>query len=113
LLKDGFKLQEIYELAGMKNSANASPFLLSIANKAPHPNATRIFVNWMATREALEIYSRASGAATLRTDVDESFLDPRTIPKPGVTYLDDTDFDWIAKGRREAGAKVQEILKAP
>ncbi|MEA2976343.1 MAG: hypothetical protein QOF19_1863 [Alphaproteobacteria bacterium] len=113
LQKEGFKLLEIFELEGMQNRVNSAPFLLSVANKAPHPNATRVFVNWLAGKEALEIYSHGYDAATLRTDVDESFLDPRVIPRPGVTYPDDTDLDWVASGRREAAEKVRELLKKP
>ena len=87
--------------------------MLSVANRAPNPNATRIFANWMATREALDIYSRDFGSATLRTDVDESHLNPNNIPKPGVTYADDTNFAWIAEGRVAAGDKVRAVIKGP
>jgi iron(III) transport system substrate-binding protein len=111
LITEGFKLEEIFELEGMKNRITPSPSLLSIANRAPHPNAARVFVNWLASKEALELYSRSAQAATLRTDVDESFLDPRIIPKPGVQYVDNTDLTWVAKGQREAGEKVRELLK--
>ncbi len=113
LQKEGFKLEEIFSLSGMQNRINSAPFLLSLANKAPNPNAARVFVNWMATKEALEIYSRNYGAATLRKDVDESFLNPETVPKPGVSYPDDTDLDWVANGRRQASEKVRELLKTP
>ncbi len=112
LIKDGFKLEEIFELKGIKNRITPTPSLLSVANKAPHPNAARIFVNWMASKEALELYSREAQAATLRTDVDESFLDPRTIPKAGVEYVDNTDLTWVAKGQKEAGDKVRDLLKS-
>ena len=112
LTKDGFKLQEVFEIEGIRNRVTASPFLLSYANKAPHPNAARVFVNWMAGREALEIYSRENKTATLRTDVDESFLDPRVIPKPGVSYFEAIDAKWIATGRLEAAEKMQEALKS-
>ncbi len=111
LKKEGFKLEEVYQLSDMQNRVNSAPFLVTLANKAPHPNAARIFVNWLATKEALEIYSRGYDAATLRTDVDESFLDPRTVPRPGVNYPDDTDLAWVATGRREAAEKVRELLK--
>ncbi len=84
LQKEGFKILEVYNLAGLRNRVNASPFLLSVANKAAHPKAARVFVNWLATKEALTIYSRGFGAATLRTDVDESFLDPHVVPRPGM-----------------------------
>lgn len=113
LQKEGFGLFEVYSMEGIDNRVTATPFMLSVANRAPHPNAARIFANWMATREALEIYSRDFGSATLRTDVDESFLDPNNIPRPGVRYADDTDFEWIAKGRVETGEKVRAVLKQP
>ncbi len=113
-LKDaGFNLFEVFELEGIPNRINSSPFLLSYANKAPHPNAARIFVNWLAGKEALEIYSRENGTATLRTDVDESFLDPRVIPRPGVSYVDVTDIKWITAGRKEAAEKMLQALKNP
>jgi hypothetical protein len=32
--------------------------------------------------------------ATLRDDVDESFLDPRVVPRPGVEYHRNTDLTW-------------------
>ncbi|MBA2690000.1 MAG: extracellular solute-binding protein [Burkholderiales bacterium] len=113
LQKEGFKLMEIFDLSGMQNRVNSAPFLLTVANKAPHPNAARVFVNWLASKEALEIYSRNYESATLRTDVDESFLDPRTVPRPGVTYPDDTDLKWVSSGRRDAAEKVRELLKQP
>jgi ABC-type Fe3+ transport system substrate-binding protein len=113
LKKEGFKLEEVYELSDMQNRVNSAPFLLTLANKAPHPNAARVFTNWLAGREALDIYSHGYDAATLRTDVDESFLDPRTVPRPGVTYPDDTDLAWVATGRRDAAEKVRELLKKP
>ena len=113
LLKEGFGLFEVYSMAGIDNRVTATPFMLSVANKAPNPNAARIFANWMATREALDIYSRDFGSATLRNDVDESYLDPNNIPRPGVTYADDTDFTWIAEGRVAAGDKVRAIIKQP
>ena len=112
LTKEGFKLQEVFDIEGIRNRVTASPFLLSFANKSPHPNAARVFVNWIAGKEALEIYSRENGTATLRTDVDESFLDPRVIPRPGVSYFEAIDAKWIASGRLEAAEKMQEALKS-
>ena len=111
LQKEGFKLVGIYEFSDMMNRVKVSPFVLTVANKAPHPNAATVFINWMASKEAMEIYSRDNGVATLRNDVDESFLDPRTVPRPDVKYVDDTDADWVASGRIEAGNKVRELLK--
>jgi iron(III) transport system substrate-binding protein len=111
LVKEGFKIQEVFELSDLKNRMNSSPFILSYANKAPHPNAARVFINWLAGKEALEIYSRGYESPTLRTDVDESFLDPNTVPRQGVAYVDNTAFNWIAKERVEAANDVRALLK--
>jgi hypothetical protein len=47
----------------------------------------------------------------LRTDVDESFLDPHIIPKPGKDYVDNTDMNWVATGQKETADKMRALLK--
>ncbi len=111
LRQEGFKLLKIYNLKGLVTSVNTSPFLVAVANKAPHPNAARVFLNWLAGKEALEIYSRGFGAATLRTDVDESFLDPRLIPDPHVKYPDTADPKWRSVEKLEITKKIGLLLK--
>ncbi|HXG51169.1 MAG TPA: extracellular solute-binding protein [candidate division Zixibacteria bacterium] len=111
LIKDGLRALEVFELSGMRPTVNGSPWLLTVANRAPHPRAAQVFANWMLSREGLEIYARGYGSATLRTDVDESFLKPENIPKPGVKYFDDTEWKWVVTGRREHRTKVWKLLK--
>jgi ABC-type Fe3+ transport system substrate-binding protein len=112
LIKDGFKIVEVFELAGVPATVNGSPWLLSLANKAPHPKAAQVFANWILSKEGLETYARGYGSATLRTDIDESFLNPGNIPKKGVKYFDDTDWKWIVTGRHEYREKVWKLLKS-
>jgi iron(III) transport system substrate-binding protein len=111
LRQEGFKLLKIYNLKGLVTSVNASPFLVAFANKAPHPNAARVFLNWIAGKEALEIYSRGFDAATLRTDVDESFLDPHLIPDPTIKYPDTADPNWRSAEKLEITKKIEVLLK--
>jgi len=112
LEKEGFKLIEIFELAGLSSTINGSPWLLTVANKRPHPNAARVFVNWILSKEGLETYARGYGTATLRKDIDESYLKPGIIPKPNVKYFDDTEWKWVITGRREYREKFWKMLKA-
>lgn len=112
LIKEGFNLVEVFDLPGIPNRITPSPMVLALANKAPHPNAGRVFANWLASKEGLELFSRHGQVATLRNDVDESFLDPRVIPKPGVKYHDNTDLTWVAEGQKQATKEVQELIKA-
>lgn len=43
---------------------------LTVMKNPPHPNATKVFVNWLLGKEAQDIFSRAMGAPTRRLDVD-------------------------------------------
>jgi iron(III) transport system substrate-binding protein len=47
---------------------------LAIIRNQPHPNATKVFVNWVLGREGQEVMSRALGQATRRLDVDTKWL---------------------------------------
>jgi ABC-type Fe3+ transport system substrate-binding protein len=47
---------------------------LVVLKNAPHPNATRVFVNWFLSREGQEVYSRSMHQGTRRLDVDTKWL---------------------------------------
>ena len=112
LIKDGFKILEIFELNGIPGTINGSPWMLNLANRAPHPKAAQVFANWILSKEGLETYAKGYGSATLRADIDESYLNPGNLPKKGVKYFDDTEWKWIVGGRHENREKAWKILKA-
>ena len=47
---------------------------LVILKNHPHPNATRVFVNWLLGRDGQEIFSRSMGVGTRRLDIDTRWL---------------------------------------
>lgn len=47
---------------------------LSIIKNPPHPNAARLFINWLLSKEGQETYGKAMGQATRRLDVDTKWL---------------------------------------
>lgn len=64
----------------------------SLFNRAPHPNAAIVFINWLLSKEGVTIFSRARGGEpSLRTDVSSDFLDPIKILQPGVEYFRPTE----------------------
>jgi len=111
-LEKEFKLIEIFELSGISPTINGSPWLLTVANRRPNPNATRVFINWILSKEGLEIYAKGFGTATLRKDIDESYLKPGIVPKSNVKYFDDTDWKWVLTGRRDYREKFWKVFKA-
>lgn len=85
--------------------------LLGLVNKAPHPNAAKLFCNWLASRSAQEAFSAATHTLSLRTDVtyDSSVASFQHLRK-GQTYLDTYDFTFVTQTRDPANEKVRALL---
>lgn len=64
-------------------------------NNAPHPNAAKIFLNWLLAKEGQTLWSHLVGTQSARLDVPTDFLPPDVIRKSGVKYLDQNNEDYI------------------
>src|SRR5690348_5421956 len=47
---------------------------LMIFKNQPHPNATKVFVNWLLSRDGQDLFSRGMGVGSRRFDVDTKWL---------------------------------------
>jgi iron(III) transport system substrate-binding protein len=56
-----------------------------LMNRAPHPNAARVYLDWLLSREGQASWNRAYPANSRRLDVEPS--DPATLPAPGIDYF--------------------------
>jgi iron(III) transport system substrate-binding protein len=111
LKKEGFPVAAITGLRGFPGYVSTVNPLLCIFNKAPHPDAARLFVNWLASKEGLEVYARAAASGTTRSDIDESFIPSYSLPEPGVNYLDADSWDFIVKNKKTAIARMAELMR--
>jgi iron(III) transport system substrate-binding protein len=102
---------DLMYLPDSPGTLSAGNGLLGLMNKAPHPNAARVFVNWIASKEGLEILGRARRKPTTRADIDESYVPDWEIPKPGPEYFD--SYTWENAARREKVIEyMRELLKS-
>lgn len=53
---------------GIYASSGSGNFV--ILKNAPHPNATKVFVNWLLSKEGQTVFTKAMGQPTRRFDVD-------------------------------------------
>jgi ABC-type Fe3+ transport system substrate-binding protein len=85
---------------------------LTILKNPPHPNATKVFVNWLLSRDGQEVFSRGLAQATRRNDVDTRWLrETGTIAAKDVMSAD--DFWQVENPSEEKFDKVrQPALKA-
>jgi iron(III) transport system substrate-binding protein len=61
---------------------------VAVVNKAPHPQATKVFLNWLLSREGQIKWQEKSDNNSLRFDIPKNMLsDPTSVPKPQGRYM--------------------------
>jgi ABC-type Fe3+ transport system substrate-binding protein len=56
-----------------------------LVNNAPHPNAAKVFINWLLTKEGQTAWITNTQTNSRRKDVPPG--DPSTFPTAGVKYV--------------------------
>ena len=70
---------------------------IALFKNAPHPNAAKLFLNWLLTKEGQTFYTQAYGQPSARLDVPTDGILPETIPQPGVKYIMGDDEEFILR----------------
>jgi iron(III) transport system substrate-binding protein len=60
---------------------------MAVLDKAPHPNAAKVFLNWVLSRDGQIEWQKISHKNSLRTYIPKDGIAPEIIPQPGVTYF--------------------------
>lgn len=81
-----------------------------LLKNAPHPNAAKIFINWLLSKEGQAAYHNAQGTWSARTDVTLA-SDPLKRPMPRVDYFNSNSMDFILG--RENREKIEAEIFAP
>lgn len=85
LQREGLPLDFIVELKEGTYVTSAFGSVIFM-DKAPHPGAGKVFLNWLLSREGQTIWSKVSGYPSRRMDIPTDHLDSLTVPKQGVQY---------------------------
>ena len=59
---------------------------LALMNRAPHPSAAVLYINWFLSKEAQTVWSKALNLQTRRLDVPLEHIPSYFIVKPGRNY---------------------------
>jgi len=84
--------------------------VLSIAKKAPHPNAAIVFLNWYASQPGQDTFSRIWLTPSNRTDVHVGNIPDYTNRRPGRMYLEQYREDYWLTERAQAEQQIEEIM---
>lgn len=55
-------------------------------NRAAHPSAAKVFLNWLLTKEGQTIFCKGMGYVSRRVDVSSDHVPSYWVPKTGVKY---------------------------
>lgn len=109
--REGLPVAAVYGLTDMQPILSAGIGQLAIVDHTPHPNAAKLFVNWIASKEGLTVLARSRGAMPTRMDIEASqWLPEEMIPKPGIQYRDMHDWN-LAAERQKTRDIMMGLLK--
>lgn len=82
---------------------------IGIISDPPHPNATRVFLNWFLTKEALTIFVRETQWQSTRLDVPTDIVDELKLRMPGFKYFNAESEEFTQK-KLKYEEKAREIF---
>jgi iron(III) transport system substrate-binding protein len=70
----------------VREGSDISPASGNVAmfNRAPHPNAAKVYINWLLSKEGQTHHARALGTVSDRLDVPLDHAEPWKVPRPGA-----------------------------
>jgi iron(III) transport system substrate-binding protein len=112
LKRDGFNIVVVRDLPDSAGTVSAGFGLVALINKPAHPNAAKLFVNWMAGKEGSTVYNEAQVTVSNRTDVDNSWAPDYVVPKAGQNYFDIYSWEFTSRERSpEALERIKRLIE--
>jgi iron(III) transport system substrate-binding protein len=116
-IKAGLAIKPLMSLKeGMSGSNGFGT--VAVMKNAPHPNAAKVYLNWLLGKEGQDLYSRALTQGTRRLDVDTKWLAKFNTPAAkDVVSPDEYEKvrfygeDIINEWREPAGEFARKIIK--
>ena len=110
LKKDGFPLMMVPNTTEVPGPSATGNGYVVLFNRAPHPNAAKLFVNWLLSRDGHEVFNRTVSQPGMRNDLDDSWAEKATILRPGWNYLDTDALDFRENVEPELVKRMQKLL---
>lgn len=88
----------VIDTSGWKEGGALEPgaFTLVWVDKSPHPNASKVFINWLLSREGQMAVQRDGGVNdSLRVDIPKTDLRPMVRRRDGAKYMVTWKAEWM------------------
>jgi ABC-type Fe3+ transport system substrate-binding protein len=94
--------------AGSLGPGNGSLVLL---DQGPHPNAAKLYVNWLLSREGQRVWQQTVEEPSLRVDVPKDGLPAYIVPKPGLAYVNAAGEEYARMASETINSLVAQALE--
>ena len=86
--KQGLPVMQIFSEKEGDTISTGSGHIIAFKN-APHPNATKVYLNWFLSRDGQLIWQKLTGRNSFRTDIPKDMIPYKDeqVPKEGGKYL--------------------------
>ncbi len=93
---------------------DAGAGFITFFDKAPHPNASKVLLNWLLSKEGQTLWSKLANAQSARMDVTTEHLMGEGIHlrEPGVDYLEAAKENWVLELKPKAEKDFMDIFMA-
>jgi len=101
----------IVDPRNLKEGSDVSPAngAVGVFNKAPHPNAAKVYLNWLLSKEGQTGFAQAAGYVSARTDVPIGDALPWRVPAPNAIKT----YDVQAVNLRDSVVSLLEEVFGP
>jgi len=89
LLDQGAPIDMAFFKEGVRLGYAAS--VIGMPVKSSHPNAAKLFVNWLLSKEGATVFSKVYGSPSLRNDVPTEGINPIFIRQPGEKIFPESE----------------------
>jgi iron(III) transport system substrate-binding protein len=82
-------------MPGELTATITSVLLWGVMDGAQHPNAAKLFLNWVMTKDGMQTFVDQMQTAVIRTDMDYSKMNPEDVPSATAKYFDEGTWDYV------------------
>ncbi len=109
-IREGVPIQ-IMDPRQLREGSDVSPAngAVGLFNRRPHPNAAKVYLNWLLSKEGQSAFARASGYVSARVDAATDHAPAWRIPAPGAIKT----YDMQAVAMRDEVVALLEELFGP
>jgi iron(III) transport system substrate-binding protein len=104
---------EIYSGEALQEGSflSASNGSVTVATQPPHPNAVKVYLDWLLSQDGQTAWSQAAGVPSRRRDVSHDHLPEFLVPKEGVPYQENYKERYV-KLREQVTEIIRPLIRS-